>query len=72
MLLRTSILVRNGGRLAYVRVKVGHRSVQTTVFIYPNFVHSGNRQAVDWLDDATWGFMVASAVLFLVAEKHEQ
>ena len=47
-----SLLLQNGESLTYVKEQMGHSSINVTVDIYGHLVPSGNRQAVDKLDDA--------------------
>lgn len=47
-----SILLSNGESPVYVKEQLGHSSIQMTVDIYGHLIPSGNRKAVDALDDA--------------------
>ncbi len=46
-----SLLIQNGGSVAYVKDQMGHASIQMTVDTYGHLVPGGNRAAVDRLDD---------------------
>ncbi len=47
-----SLLIQNGESLAYVRDQLGHSSIKTTVDSYGHLLPSGNKAAVDRLDDS--------------------
>jgi integrase len=49
-----TMLIQNGEGLAYVRDQLGHHSIQITVDTYGHLMPSGNRKAVDALDDSNW------------------
>lgn len=46
-----SLLIQNGESLAYVRDQLGHHSIKITVDIYGHLAPTGNKNAVDNLDD---------------------
>ena len=46
-----SRLLQNGESLVYVKVQMGHHSIQVTVDIYGHLVPGANRAAVNRLDD---------------------
>jgi integrase len=46
-----SFLIQNGESLAYIKEQLGHASIKMTVDVYGHLMPSGNRAAVDRLDD---------------------
>jgi integrase len=48
-----SLLLQAGEPIGYVKEQLGHSSIQVTVDRYGHFIPGTNRQAVDWLAEAT-------------------
>jgi integrase len=56
-----SLLLQNGESPAYVQKQVGHKSMDITINVYGHSMPSGNRAAVDRLDDGSRGQISKSA-----------